>query len=248
MAEPLPRLLIAEGDPYMRRFFEALLVDLDAKITFVKDGHEALFKTAREPFDLILLDAVMPQLDGFEVCRMIKGSQSETNPRVLIVTALGGTAGDRAWEAGADDFLSKGMPHFLLHARIRHHLSPPPPRPGPVIAASPDSALRHFLASQGKQGDFRISLADGLADVLVPGKFASVVVVDLAFGIQEVKAALENLTSEIPRILLFDSKDIPLLESDVIPLNDALKKPLSGPETRKRLKAFIPLSPCPIPK
>lgn len=245
MANPLPQILIAEDDPYMRRFFEALLVDLGAEITFVKDGHEALFRIAREPYDLILLDAVMPQMDGFEVCRMIKGVQAQARPRVLIVTALSGTAAERAWEAGADDFLSKGMPHFLIHARILHHLSPPPPRPGPVLAASPVSTVRHFLVSQAKQGGFGLSLADGLDDLVAPGEFASLVVVDMAFGFSEVKVAIGKLPMETPRILLFNSEDIPLLEDDFLPINDALQKPLSGAETRKRLKAFSLLSPKP---
>nr|WP_243137262.1 HD domain-containing phosphohydrolase [Desulfofundulus thermobenzoicus] len=84
------------------------------------DGEEALQQVARQAPDLILLDVMMPRLDGFAVCRQIKGNEATRFIPVLLVTALNQPA-DRIMgiEAGADDFLTKPVDELELSARVR---------------------------------------------------------------------------------------------------------------------------------
>jgi two-component system cell cycle response regulator len=84
------------------------------------NGAEALEKVAREKPDIILLDIMMPELDGFETCRRLKADPSTAHIPVVMVTALSDVA-DRVkgLEAGADDFLTKPINDLALMARVR---------------------------------------------------------------------------------------------------------------------------------
>jgi two-component system cell cycle response regulator len=84
------------------------------------DGASALRLCAAEPPDLVLLDVMMPQMDGFEVCRRLKADPATAHIPVVMVTALSDAA-DRltGLEAGADDFLTKPVNDIALFARVR---------------------------------------------------------------------------------------------------------------------------------
>ena len=100
---------------------------LDAKLTSeyfdvlrAYSGQEALDIIQREHPDIVLLDVMMPGMDGFEVCRRIKADPSTTHIPVVMVTALDQPS-DRVagLEAGADDFLTKPVQDLALFARVR---------------------------------------------------------------------------------------------------------------------------------
>jgi two-component system cell cycle response regulator len=83
-------------------------------------GPEALEKIARSAPDLILLDVMMPGMDGFEVCRRLKADPATTHIPIVMVTALSDTENRvRGLEAGADDFLTKPVNDIALFARVR---------------------------------------------------------------------------------------------------------------------------------
>ena len=92
-------------------------------ISTAADGFEALAKVEPERPDLVLLDIMMQDLDGFEVCRRIKANPATAHIRVLMVTAL--NAVDdlvRGFEAGANDFITKPINAPALWARVYEQL------------------------------------------------------------------------------------------------------------------------------
>ena len=101
----------------------ALLADDYPLISTAADGFEALAKVEPERPDLVLLDIMMPDLDGFEVCRRIKANPATAHIRVLMVTALN-TVDDlvRGFEAGANDFITKPINAPALWARVYEQL------------------------------------------------------------------------------------------------------------------------------
>jgi two-component system, cell cycle response regulator len=83
-------------------------------------GQEALAICERAECDLVLLDVMMPDMDGFEVCRRLKSNSATHHIPVVMVTALDQPSDKvRGLEAGADDFLTKPIPELALTARVR---------------------------------------------------------------------------------------------------------------------------------
>lgn len=89
-----------------------------------EDGEEALAQTAQSAPDLILLDVMMPGIDGFETCRRLKAQPSTADTPVLFMTALSETADKvRAFAAGGVDYITKPIEHEEALARVRTHLA-----------------------------------------------------------------------------------------------------------------------------
>ena len=98
-------------------------VKFDCETEIAVDGQDALTKTSEFHPDLILLDVMMPKLNGFEVCEKLKSNPATSGIMILMVTALG-ELGDieRAVKAGCDDFLSKPVNQIELLKRIENLL------------------------------------------------------------------------------------------------------------------------------
>ncbi len=113
-------ILLVDDDRKNLSLLEAILSPHGFKILKAASGKEALelFKEFRP--DLILLDIMMPEMDGFEVCRRIRQMQGQLHVPIIMVTALEETSDkERAAEAGADDFISKPINKTELIIRIR---------------------------------------------------------------------------------------------------------------------------------
>jgi len=117
------RILIADDNPANCELLQAYLADVDCEIELAVDGQETLDKVASCRPDLILLDVMMPRLNGFEVCKQLKEDPDNSRIMILMVTALN-EIGDieRAVAAGTDDFLSKPVNQVELIKRVENML------------------------------------------------------------------------------------------------------------------------------
>ena len=115
-----PRILVVDDQPESIRLLLAVLSPRGYSVDSVSSGAEALERLAAEPApDLVLLDVVMPEIDGYEVCRRIRATPATELLPVVMLTASSGEERLRALEAGADDFLMKPFDQAELLARAR---------------------------------------------------------------------------------------------------------------------------------
>ena len=114
------RILVVDDVPANVKLLEARLSAEYFDVVTAMNGIEALAICERAECDIVLLDVMMPDMDGFEVCRRIKGNRATHHIPVLMVTALDHPSDRvRGLEAGADDFLTKPVSEMALIARVR---------------------------------------------------------------------------------------------------------------------------------
>ncbi|CAN5156069.1 PleD family two-component system response regulator [soil metagenome] len=114
------RILVVDDVPANVRLLEAKLTIEYYDVVSCHDGATALVLAAAEKPDIILLDVMMPGMDGFEVCKRLKADPETRHIPVVLVTALDGREDRiRGLEAGADDFLTKPLDDVVLFARVR---------------------------------------------------------------------------------------------------------------------------------
>ena len=115
-----PVILCVDNEEANIRLLEDILVPRGYTVVGAASGKDALLKIKSQAIDLVLLDVVMPGMNGFEVCRQIKEDEKLRNIPVIIVTALTARQDHvRGIEAGADEFLSKPIEKIFLLARIK---------------------------------------------------------------------------------------------------------------------------------
>ncbi len=116
-------ILVVDDDDAIRFVASDTLADAGFNIVEAKNGRQALEAFKHHKPDLVLLDLVMPELDGFQVCKQLRSQpENETLP-IMIMTGLDDEDSiGRAFEAGATDFIIKPLNHFILEQRTRYIL------------------------------------------------------------------------------------------------------------------------------
>jgi diguanylate cyclase (GGDEF)-like protein len=128
------RILVVDDDPDIARFVEINMRLEGFDVRIARDGEEALAAIAHEPPDLVLLDVMMPRIDGVEVCRRLRADPATAHLAIIMLTAKSLSA-DKVvgLTAGADDYLIKPFDTLELVARVRSTMR----RNAEMRAASP---------------------------------------------------------------------------------------------------------------
>jgi adenylate cyclase len=156
-----PRILIADDQPMNVDILQTRLAVHGYEILTAADGEEALGMARAQLPDLILLDIMMPKMDGLEVCRLLKGDAALPFMPIIMVTAMADTKDIvTGLEVGADEYLTKPVDQAALVARVKSMLR---------VKALHDMAQEQAdrLAAQGLQlADWNRTLEQRVADQL----------------------------------------------------------------------------------
>jgi DNA-binding response OmpR family regulator len=161
-----PHILVAEDDPHIREGLQATLESEGYRVTAARDGAEALRLFGKTKFDLALLDVMMPEVSGFDVCRAIRRTNRALP--VVMLTAKGEEV-DKVvgLELGADDYITKPFGVRELLARIAAVLRrAATAAEAPVGAAAPPDAFA-FGAAQIDRKKMRATRGKKTEDLTV---------------------------------------------------------------------------------
>jgi CheY-like chemotaxis protein len=115
------KILVADDELIGRQLLEAILFPEGYEIIFAEDGEKALNAANKYLPDFILLDVMMPKMDGFEVCKRIREQKDTAHIPVFLITALDDRDSRiRGIDAGADDYISKPFDRIEILAKIKN--------------------------------------------------------------------------------------------------------------------------------
>ena len=220
------RILVVDDERQNRALLEVMLAPDGYEVHTAANGEEALALVAGDPPDLILLDVMMPRLDGYEVARRVKGSPVTQNIPIIMITAHDDRdARMRGLSAGAEDFLSKPVDRAELSVRVKNLLR---------LKAFGDYYSRYSetLESQLRQSQKMEALgqlASGVAHdfnnlLTVIMSYADLVIEDLKPGetahddLLQVVAAATSAASLTRQLLAFSRKQV--LKPTAIDVNE----------------------------
>ena len=118
MASASPRILVVDDEQPVQQLLDRTLRSEGYDVVPALDGEQALDQIARQPFDLVMLDVMLPKLDGFEVCRRVRAHSSVP---IIMLTAKAEEVADRVLglELGADDYIIKTCSMRELRSRVK---------------------------------------------------------------------------------------------------------------------------------
>ncbi len=119
------KILIADDNENIREALTYLLEDEGYSLSIAKDGAETLTKVREEHPDILFLDIMMPEVNGYDVCRIIKNEPSLKNIYVIMLTAKGQVAEqERGRAVGADEYIVKPFSPMEILSKIKDILKP----------------------------------------------------------------------------------------------------------------------------
>ena len=133
------RILVVEDETAIASVLDALLTEAGYEVTLATDGVQGLQAFHRQPFSLILLDLMMPQVDGYTVCRQIR---QESQVPIVVLTALDGEdAQVKAFQLKADDYITKPFSLQVVLLRVEAVCAAPGTRRHPPSGSNTPGAL-----------------------------------------------------------------------------------------------------------
>jgi diguanylate cyclase (GGDEF)-like protein len=122
LQSPGDKILIVEDSKFNAQILSKSVSTL-AQVSFAANGEEALEMLNEENFDVVLLDIMLPDIDGFEVCRRVMENEEKVAPAIIFVTSLDDADDEeKGLSLGAVDYLYKPIVSSLVRARVNNHL------------------------------------------------------------------------------------------------------------------------------
>lgn len=123
MPDRQPRILLADDDADIRAILRAHLGEFAVELMEATNGEEALETILVDRPDLVVLDVMMPELSGWEICKYVREKEDLVGVRVLMLTAIGEKVNELTSPLyGADSYLDKPFDLDVLEARVREVL------------------------------------------------------------------------------------------------------------------------------
>jgi DNA-binding response OmpR family regulator len=256
-AGPEPHLLFIDDDAYMRRLISARFEHLGARVDVVASAQACLSYLEHTRPDVVVSDAVMPAMDGFDLCRRLKADPAFRDLPFIILTALTRDLPQRSLQAGADDYLSKLESDvvFRLRARLAFRLGerrrnraagPPPDVPADLLVVSASRSLPTQLGTHLQKEGIRTREASDFADAFreLHARVPDLLLLDLAFGHKAVMEWVMRLRTTpgcaaLPVMALAAKDDEAWLAGLEPHIQDRLLKPLDGQESRHRVHLLL---------
>ncbi len=250
------RILMVEDSAIVARIQQAQLDALHAEIELTVNGEQALEVALSRPPDLMIVDLVMPSMDGFALCQALKADGRTAKVPLLVVTALSRDAKDRALAAGADDFMRKPPSTLLLQHRVSNLLEIAAAEEAgalrrsiiPLRVASPQALIRAQVINQS--GDLahgeEFKELDGILARLQSAP-RGILALDAAFGLPQIRSLVELLREDpllmdTPVLLIHTKDELAAMESSGLAVDDFMEKPLDGVVIRHRIGLLVRLA------
>ncbi|MDQ4006458.1 MAG: response regulator [Actinomycetota bacterium] len=196
-------ILVVDDDAVVRSMLSRLLEQRDHDVTTAKDGREALDLLRTETFDVVLLDVLMPLVDGFQVLEQMKGDPKLRHIPVVMVTALDDVeSAARCIEMGGDDYLPKPIDPVVLGARINAGLNKKRLR---------DLEARHVEEVDRLNRRLEARVEDQMAELVRTGELKRFMPQQVAEGL---------LAGQLPASEGFERRKLTLLFADMVGFTD----------------------------
>jgi CheY-like chemotaxis protein len=117
------RILVVDDSETAIMFEKMMLAGMGLEVATAKNGRLALEAVARQKPDMMLLDLMMPEMDGIETCRQLKGNPETMSIPIVVVTTKGDPdMVEKAFKAGCDDYITKPVDKLELLSKVKSHL------------------------------------------------------------------------------------------------------------------------------
>jgi DNA-binding response OmpR family regulator len=118
------RILIIDDEPYGRQLLEAILLEENYHLMFAESGQKAIKHVNEFLPDLILLDIMMPEINGFEICQIIRSNVSTSKIPIILITALDDRdSKKKGFEVGANDYIPKPFNRNEVLVKVKNLLN-----------------------------------------------------------------------------------------------------------------------------
>lgn len=257
-ASSASRILLVDDLALVRRMIPARLGALGREVDAVASAAEAREYLASQRPDLILLDVIMPGLDGLAFCRELKADPATRGIPVVILTDLAGNAHERSLDAGAEDYMPKRIDDAVMRIRVQLHMrlvdlrkqmegQPSKARPSSILLATGSSLLGAQLPAQFATEGHRVRVVEGLGEVVDALRPEDrLLIVDAALGMEGLHGVLAQIrmdeaTAGLPVLLLCEKQELTQLLAIEFMVDDVLWKPLKAAVNRHRLGILLEL-------